>query len=95
MASLKKIEELVNQAQDTIIAGNSGYAKQVFWPRIKDAIKNCDELTREKRSDLVLIIADHLDKLGLLGTVEVPTGSIDDLMKRTPPSNPPVTWPPG
>lgn len=95
MASLKEIEELVNQAQDTIIAGNSEYAKQVYWGLIKGAIKNCNELTREKRSDLVLIIADHLNKLGLQGTLEAPVGSIDELMKRTPPSNPPVSWPPG
>jgi len=96
MASLKEIERLVKQAENTILAGNSAYAMENFWPGIEGAIHNCDELTCEESIDLVLITEDHLNKLGLQATTgEEPIDSIDELRERTPPPNPPVTWIPG
>jgi len=91
MASLKEIEKLVQQAEDTIIAGHSEDAK-IYWSRIKDAIQKCDELTREERSDLVVNTQYHLDQLDLQTTREERIKSIDELRERKRPPNPPVTW---
>lgn len=92
MASLDEIQVLVNEAQDAILDHNSEVAKKL-WTQIKDAIRNCDDLNRGKKSDLVLIVGDHLEKLGLEGRKE-PKRSLKDLMNQPVPPQQSVHWPP-
>ena len=90
MTSLEEIENLVKKAEDTINAGNNEYAKHVLLPQIQDAMFNCDDLTLEERDDLMLIIDDHLNKLGLYAGE--PVVSLDELRRRPVPPQKPVTW---
>jgi hypothetical protein len=72
MATLKQIQEKVNQAQEVIRNRNFDDVKTVIWPSIKTDLGQCDDLEWKYRRNMGLLIYKHLNDQNLQGGIPTP-----------------------
>jgi hypothetical protein len=72
MATLKQIQEKVNQAQEVIRNRNFDHVRTVIWPSIKTDLGQCVDLDWKYRGDMGRLIYKNLNEQNLQGGISMP-----------------------
>jgi hypothetical protein len=64
MSTLREIQQLVNEAQDKIAAGDRVFVQRILWPEIKGKLGQTN-MERLYRQDMGRLIYKYLNEQGL------------------------------
>lgn len=81
-----------DRRKKSIINGDIEHARAVLWPKIKDAVRACTNLSKGECRRLMLLIPEYLYKQTLKPGEMSEILSIEELVKRSQSTERPPIW---